>query len=59
MAANLLRAGAICTVASELSAAVPFLRLPILTRTLAPAEESAPVGLGILARFVEDWSRRR
>lgn len=53
MAANLLRAGTICTVANALSAAMPFLLLPILTPTLAPEEESGAVGLGIVARYLD------
>ena len=38
MASGLLRSSAIYGVANALSAGVPFLLLPILTRALAPSE---------------------
>ena len=38
MTSGLLRAGAVYGLANALSAGVPFLLLPILTRALAPSE---------------------
>ncbi|MEO5844594.1 MAG: oligosaccharide flippase family protein [Caldimonas sp.] len=48
MSVVLLRAGLIYTVANVLSAGVPLLLLPILTRALSPAEYGEVVGFFIL-----------
>lgn len=48
---SLLRAGAIYGVANALSAAVPFLLLPVLTRALGPAEYGLVVGFFLLVNY--------
>ena len=48
MTLGFLRAGAIYGIANALSAAVPFLLLPVLTRALAPDQYGAVVGFFLL-----------
>ncbi len=48
MTVGVLRAGAIYSVANALSAAVPFVLLPILTRALAPEQYGAVISFFLL-----------
>ena len=53
---SLLRAGAIYGVANALSAAVPFLLLPVLTRALGPAEYGLVVAFFLLVNYASAFA---
>lgn len=53
---SLLRAGAIYGVANALSAAVPFLLLPVLTRVLGPGEYGLVVAFFLLVNYASAFA---